>query len=129
MSRSPQRTVLEYAVFVMSLLVVGGSAAYLIYTGLTGPPGAAVIRPEIQWDQAESSGGRYNLPLLIHNEGGRTITDLQIEIRQEAEAGPFEAVFSLPLLPHGSSRQLVVALPAPPLPDEVSVVVLGYRVE
>lgn len=124
-----RRNLIEYVVFGLSLAIVLGSAGFLLYSGLTGPEGAAVLDREVRWREVQVNAGRYDTPIVVRNSGDRTVIDLQLEVIQEGAGSTFTVGFELPYLPHGSSRRLVASLPAPPQPDDVTVQVLGYRLE
>lgn len=118
---------LEWIVFAVSLVLVAGTLAYLIWDGATKseqPPFVAVeLGATIQ------EGDRYIIPVTLRNEGGQAAKAVTVEVAlmvdgQELEKGQIQVDY----LPRSSSRRgRVVFTEDPATADEIQTHVLGYE--
>ncbi|HLT20246.1 MAG TPA: hypothetical protein VKZ96_12365 [Thermomicrobiales bacterium] len=123
-----RKNALEWSIFAVSgvlLLLVFG---YLGYHALTSEDEPAEI--EIEVGVAHPQGGRYILPVSLHNRGGQSVEDVEIEISLLQGGVTTEtAAITMPFLPRLSTREGSVFFDSDPAQaDEIETLVIGYIV-
>lgn len=118
---------LEWVVFTVSLILVTGTLAFLIWDGATKseePPFVVVeLGPTIQ------ESGRYIIPVTLRNEGGQAAKAVTVEVvlmsgGQELETAEIQVDY----LPRSSTRKgRVVFTEDPASADKIQTHVLGYE--
>lgn len=117
---------LEWIVFTISLVVVGGTLGFLIWDAAQwkdSPPDLVV-----ELGAPEPKGQGWAVPVTVENRGGETAEGVNIEVilalpgGREEEAG-FEAAF----VPRGSQREGWVHFLNPPQAGRLRSRVTGYE--
>lgn len=117
------KNALEWAVFALSLLLVGAVLGFLGFDALSGRP--TPPRLEISLGEPMKAGNRVLVPVNVENRGRTTAGGVEIEVkrRNSDETGHF----SLPHLPRGGQRSGWVSFAAPLQKSDLDAQVLGYE--
>ncbi|NYZ11760.1 TIGR02588 family protein [Azospirillum sp. RWY-5-1] len=117
---------LEWIVAAIGLLLVSGSIAYLIHTGLTkdGTPPDVVVSV----DQVLPGEQGFRVLLSARNSGGRTAEEVEIEGRLTDGGRTIEtSAVTLDFLPAESRRKATIAFRNDPRRYQLELRALGYR--
>jgi len=120
--RPPQKNGVEWAVFAVSLLLVGGLLVYLVaesFTGSGDPPRlvAAAGRPELRAD-------RLVVPVSVTNNGDAPVENVLVAVTLPG-AEPVE--LTIPRLAHHERAEAEVSFePTADDPGQPTARVLGY---
>jgi uncharacterized protein (TIGR02588 family) len=129
MSKSTEKPVqtgknaLEWAVFALSLLLVGAVLSFLGYDALSGrqtPP-----RIEISLGEPMKAANRVLVPIRVENRGRTTAGGVEIEVTRRGSDETSH--FSLSHLPRGGTRHGWVSFEAPLRKSDLDAQVLGYE--
>jgi uncharacterized protein (TIGR02588 family) len=118
---------LEWAVFVVGLVLVLSALVYLAYDGAT--LGDAPPRLEVRTGTPEQQPHSYVVPVSVINHGDQTAEGVQIEVillqgGEEKERSEFSVAF----VPRGSTREGWVAFQTDPrAAEQIKARVLGYE--
>lgn len=84
------RKVAEWVTLGLSVVIVTGLAGYILYQALRedAPYIPAEVRPLM--DQVGREGGKYFLPVEVHNRGRRTLRDFRAELTYRTTDGKQE---------------------------------------
>ncbi len=95
----PRKNALEWNVFAVSLLLVGGVVGYLVVRSFqehNAPPHLSVFlgTPQVH-------NGRYALPVRVHNAGNQTAAQVEIVVTSGSE----RTTLTLQYVPRHSARE------------------------
>lgn len=97
-----ERSIAEWTTLGISLTIVIGIVALVTWLHLTGNKHPATIVVEPQMDQVRKEESGYYLPVLVRNEGGATVEDVQIVAELDMGSGePETADFVVSFLSGG----------------------------
>lgn len=116
---------LEWLVFAVGLLLVGGTLGFLLYDAST----AENLPPEIhvRLGTPEGRPGYYAVPVTAWNQGSETAESVRIEVVLGGEGGE-RAELEFPFLPGGGRREgWVTFTDDPGRTDTLQARVLGYK--
>jgi len=118
---------LEWTVFVIGLILVGGTLAYLSYDALTA--GKAPPNLQVVLGKPEPRAGHFIVPVTVINRGDQTSEDARIEVRlYDQGAGLERAELEFPFVPRHARREGWVSFQMNPATAEhLQARVLGYR--
>ena len=126
MMKLPQKNWLEWSVFAVSLLLVVGVFAYLVYDAATlgdRPPSI-----EVQLGAPEQRADAYAVPVSVTNQGDQTAEGVIVEVVLERGAEQEQAQFEIAFVPRGSTRNGWVTFQTDPRSaDQVTGRVLGFE--
>lgn len=105
-SRGPRRLA-EWVSFAVSLALVLGVVAHLLWRMREPVTEAVSARVTPQLAQVSEQSGRFVLPLAIENPGARTVRDLQVRIEYRGARGATESMELLIDYVGQASEQLV----------------------
>ncbi len=124
--KKPEKNWLEWLIFVVSLSLVFGIAAVLIYQHLS--LGEKPPDPQVQLGPPEAHEGYFAVPVMVANRGDETIENVHLEVSlQLAEGESEKGEFDLPYLPRHSTRQAWVTFRHDPREGKLESRVLGYQ--
>lgn len=121
----PDKNVLEWTVFGVSLVLVLATFGYLVRKALTeddGPPEVVVVLGE-----PRTGAGGHMVPVTAENRGGETAEEVQITVRLDARGGEEEAVLVVPYLPRESRRSGWVTFQGDPRAGVLRVAGVAYQ--
>ena len=127
MKKKLEKNWLEWAVFIIGLILVISALGYLAYDGAT--LGDAPPRLEVRTGTPQQHPSNYIIPVSITNHGDQTAEGVQIEVvllsgGEEKERGEFTVAF----VPRGSTREGYVAFQTDPrAAEQIKARVLGYE--
>ena len=123
----PQKNRLEWAVFVIGLVLVVAVLAYLAYDGLT--MGDAPPSIEVRLGSPEPRPHNFIVPVIVINHGDMTAEGVHVEVVIEAEGGDERerGEFQVAFLPRHARREGWVAFQTDPRPFQLKARVLGYE--
>jgi uncharacterized protein (TIGR02588 family) len=90
-SRGPRRLA-EWVSFGVSLALVLGVVAHLVWRLREPVTERVSARVTAQLDRVTEQSGRFVLPIAIENPGGRTVRDLQVRIEYRGDRGATESM-------------------------------------
>jgi uncharacterized protein (TIGR02588 family) len=120
-----QKNALEWSVFAVSLALIGGVVAALLYAQFTShdrPPSvhAALGTPT-------RAGDGFAVPLEVRNEGDATAAEVEIEVTLTSGDAVERSTAVLAFVPHGSTRRAWVGFRHDPSRGRLHARVVGYR--
>jgi uncharacterized protein (TIGR02588 family) len=74
------RALAEWVTLSLSIAVVTGLAAYLVYHALRRDTPYVPVEARPLMDEVAVAGGRHILPVEVHNASGRTLKDVTVEV-------------------------------------------------
>ena len=120
---------LEWIVFAVSLVLVGGTLGFLAWDAVQGEWGEdspAALSVEI--GRPEPRGGVWAVPVTVRNGGDATAEGVQVEVTLEAPgAEPERAGFEALFVPRRSKREGWVTFRTDPSRGRLSGRVAGYE--
>ena len=96
------RTFAEWTTLAISVVILLGTLGLISWLHFTEntDPANVTVEPQLDLLRQESSG--YYLPVIVHNEGGETIRDVQIQAELLTDSGePESADFTINFLVGG----------------------------
>ena len=123
--KRPHKNPLEWLVFAASLLVIGGVVAALVYSGRS--TGSRPAHLEVFLGDSRPAAGRFFVPVVVENRGGKAAAGVRVEIVLESGNGAERAGFELPYAPAGSMRRGEVVLDTDPRDGRISGRVVGFE--
>ena len=132
-SGAAQKNWLEWSVFALSLLLVGGTLVYLAREALTlddVPPKIVLTLGKPRPLDASPGGSKsFILPVKAANHGQQTAegVHVQVEMRRAGEE-PQTADFEIEFLPRDSEREGWVGFKGEPEGIKLDARVLGYEI-
>ncbi len=121
-----KKNMLEWVVFAVSLVLVGGTVAYLGYAGWTmgqQPPSI-----EVRLGTAEQHVQSYVLPVTVFNHGDETAASLRVEVVLVSGSGKEErGELDIPFVPRHAKREGWVTFEQDPRSGQLKARVLGYE--
>jgi uncharacterized protein (TIGR02588 family) len=121
--RSHGKNALEWTIFGLSVLLVGGMLAYLALEAISGvalPP-----RLEISLGVPVKAGEHVLVPVTVKNKGEATAAGVEIEVKRRKSEET--AHFSFPYLPREGQRNGWVVFDAPLDKRDLKASILGYE--
>lgn len=123
--RVPQKNALEWAVFVLSLVLVMGTLGYLIFSAVTYEKTSPTL--SVSLAKPQSSASQFRVPVIISNDGDQTAKGVQIEVTLNENAPNEEkANFTVDYVPRHSKRTGAVVFKSDPRIGKLQARVLGY---
>jgi uncharacterized protein (TIGR02588 family) len=124
----PDKNWLEWLVFSAGLLLLLGTCGYLISQSLHR--GAEPASLSVELGESSAPGGadpaHYVVPLTVRNDGGRTATEVGVEVEMRYHGLVERRELTFDFVPRGSTRSGAVTFEHPPDPDTLAARVLGY---
>lgn len=122
-----KKNALEWAVFAVSLVLVGAVLGYLIYVEATGGEAPPVI--DVQLGTTERQGERYVIPVTVENHGDQVAENVTVEVELVLPSGePETGSIDIDFLPRDSKRNgWVTFLSDPEDATEIVIRVPGYK--
>jgi uncharacterized protein (TIGR02588 family) len=121
------RTLAEWITFAISLgivlLVIAGVVATMITAG--DRPPAITVQPRLEQVRAEA--GRFYLPLVVRNEGGRSVEEVRIVVTHGSGSDSSEAEVVIDLLAAGETADATVSFSRDPRQGSLSAEVRSFR--
>jgi len=102
-----ERTPLEWALLVVSLVATLVVVGVLVVSGLTGPRGPADLRVTVA-DTGESASGGRPLEVIVANVGGTSAENVIVEIT----VGDVTREVNVDLVAKGDTESATVVVPA-----------------
>ena len=99
----PKR-VAEALTLGLSLLLVGGLAAYLALQGRRPTSDFVDVRSRVMWENAQRKGGRTILPIEVENRGSATLSEVQLRVSFQEDGREQEREVMFPYVAGGSKR-------------------------
>jgi uncharacterized protein (TIGR02588 family) len=125
--RAEGRSSAEWITLAMSSLIVLGLIALTTYFYLTGSTAPAMLEVEPRIAETYQAGGRFYLPVTVHNSGGATGEEIRIRVTAIGSSGPQEtAEFQVQFLAGGGSSKAVVSFASDPRQSQVSGAAISY---
>ena len=117
---------LEWIVFAVSLVLVGGTLGFLAWDALQGEDSPAALSVEL--GRPEPRGGAWAVPVTVRNQGDVTAEGVKVEVTLETpgmapETADFEAAF----VPRRSQREGWVTFRNDPSRGRLSARAAGYE--
>lgn len=117
---------LEWIVFAVSLVLVGGTLGFLAWDALQGEDSPAALSVEL--GRPEPRDGGWAVPVTVRNRGDITAEGVKVEVTLETpgmapETADFEAAF----VPRRSKREGWVTFRSDPSRGRLSGRVPGYE--
>ena len=122
----PDKNVLEWTVFGVSLVLVVGTFGYLVRESLTaaqGPPEVVIALGE-----PRNGAGGHMVRVTAENRGGETAEEVRIAVRLRTREDDEEAVLVVPYLPRDASRSGWVTFRNDPRAGTLRVAGVAYQV-
>lgn len=117
----------EWITLAISSLIVVGLIALTTYFYLTDTKAPAVVEVEPRLAEVYQAGGRYYLPVTVHNTGGETGEEVRVRVSLTDRSGRQEAVeIMVAFLAGGGSSRAVAAFGGDPREGQVEAVVVSY---
>jgi uncharacterized protein (TIGR02588 family) len=121
-----EKNALEWIVFGLSLLLIGGTVTLLVRDGLSAKGGPADLRVSI--GKAERTSGGFAVPVNVANVGDTAAEEARIELLLIAEGKEVEASeMTFAFLPRGSDRDGRVVFHRDPACCRVVVGAMSYE--
>ena len=128
-ARGPRRLA-EWVSFAVSLALVLGVVAHLLWRMREPVTEVVSARVTPQLAQVSEQSGRFVLPLAIENPGARTVRDLQVRVNYRGARGATESMELLIDSVGQSSEQLVyIYFDDDPRSLSVRAEPISYRVD
>lgn len=128
MSEKVKKNWLEWGVFGVSLVLVLGTLAYLVYDATTMGDQPPLI--EAQLGAPQQQAGEFAVPVTLINRGDQTAAGVMVEVTLEGNDATTEierGEFSVPFLPRGATREGRVSFRTDPRTGQLKARVLGYE--
>lgn len=117
------RSPAEWVTFAVALVVIGIVVALVaVEIPKSKTPPAPVAEPGV----IEARGDRYVVPVLVHNRGQRTATDVQVQATLTVDGEEHEGDLLVDFLSGGESEELEFVFEDDPTDGELEVRVTGY---
>ena len=116
---------LEWAVFGVGLVLVGGVLGFLAYDGATAGGDPAEFQIELL--RPERRGDGFHVPVRLMNRGGETAEGVHVEVVLEAAGQTERGEFVVAFLPRGGTREASVTFTTDPAAGTLRARVLGYE--
>ena len=117
---------LEWIVFAVSLVLVGGTLGFLAWDALQGEDSPAALSVEL--GRPEPRDGAWAVPVTVRNRGDMTAEGVKVEVTLESPGmAPETAEFEAAFVPRRSKREGWVAFRSDPSRGRLSGRVLGYE--
>lgn len=124
------RTVAEWISLGISILLILGMAAYLVYQGLQPHPPYLPIAVRPLWSQMEHGGGRYLLPLEVKNQGRRTARQLVVEVESTGPEGkPEKREITVDYLGERSTQKVYLSFDRDPRQAQLKAAPSYYQLQ
>lgn len=123
------RTIAEWTTLGISLTIVIGIVALVTWLHLTGNehPATIVVEPLMEQVRVEESG--YYLPVVVRNEGGATVEDVQIVAELDMGSGePETADFVISFLSGGEQIDGVFVFQDDPAHGDLTTSAASFKV-
>jgi len=122
---------LEWGVFGVSLVLVLGTLAYLVYEATTMGNQPPIIEAQLGAPQPQQQAGGFAVPVTLINRGDQTAAGVMVEVTLEGDSGAAaeteRSEFSIPFLPRGATREGRVSFRTDPRLGRLQARVLGYE--
>jgi uncharacterized protein (TIGR02588 family) len=120
----PQKNLLEWTVFVVSLLLVVGTLSYLAYDAavLGDAPPTMVVR----LGSPERRGEHFVVPIAVTNQGDQTAEDVLVEVVLAGVGAEQRSALEIAFLPRGATHEGWAAFRLDPRDGELTGRVVGY---
>ena len=120
------RNWLEWAILVISVVLVVGLVGYLLVSGFTNG-GPAIIRLEVATAEATNGpDGGWLVPLTVRNEGGQAAVSIVIEGTAIVAGAEQSSALTVDVLAADSEVELILGFSGRP-EGEVRVRVVGFE--
>jgi uncharacterized protein (TIGR02588 family) len=116
---------LEWAVFLVSLVLVLSVVGYLLYDAATAGTQEAEI--EVSLGAPTASGAGFAVPVRVSNRGGQTAEGVHVEVLLRHAGGEERGEFVIAFVPRRSSREGFVTFQADPRRGQMEARVSGYE--
>jgi uncharacterized protein (TIGR02588 family) len=121
-----KRNWLEWAILVISVVLVVALVGYLLVSGLANDR-PAVIRPEVTpAEAADGPDGGWLVPLTVRNEGGKAAVSIVIEGTATVAGTEESSELTVDLLAADSEVELILGFSGRP-EGEIQVRVVGFE--
>jgi uncharacterized protein (TIGR02588 family) len=124
--KAPRKNALEWAVFFVSLVLIGAVVAALVMFEVqrTDTPPAL----HVSVDGGRRAGDGYAVRVVVENRGGRTAANVSVEVAIEGSANAERGELVLPFVPHGARRNGEVMFTREPPAGALRARILGYEI-
>ena len=124
--KKPKKNPLEWAVFVVSAILVLGLLAVLVRAAFDRTSGPADLRVELGTPQRQ--GSSFRVPVSVRNEGGTTAEEAKVEVvLRSGETEVESAELLLGFVPAGSDRKGSVIFTRDPSCCEMTARPVGFE--
>jgi uncharacterized protein (TIGR02588 family) len=123
--KRPRKNPLEWLVFAVSLVVIGGIVVLLVAAGRSTADQPARLDVFLGEPRPEAAG--FSVPVVVENRGGKAAAGVRVEVVLEAGGVSERAGFELPFSPAGSLRRGEVVLAANPRDGRIEARVVGFE--
>ena len=98
----PQRSIAEWTTLAISVAILVGILGLISWLHFNGDNQPPIVTVEPRLDQVRQEESGYYLPVVVRNEGGATIEDVQVQAELDSGSGsPETADFTITFLVGG----------------------------
>lgn len=116
---------MEWVVFALSALLIGGVVGFLLYESVI--IGDAPPDIQLRVGEPEQRPGYFAVPIEARNEGDHTAQGVHVEVILRAEGKEERSDFAIQFLPRRGARQSWVTFKSDPRAGALEARVLGYE--
>jgi uncharacterized protein (TIGR02588 family) len=127
-SRGPRRLA-EWVSFAISLSLVLGVAAHLLWRMREPVTELVSARVTPQLDHVTEQSGRFLLPIAIENPSGRTVRDLQVRIEYRGARGTESMDLLIDYIGQSSEQVVYTYFRKDPRTLSIHAEAISYRVD
>jgi uncharacterized protein (TIGR02588 family) len=124
---SQARTAAEWVTLGISSLIVVGLFALVTYFHLTASSDPVIVEVQPRATETYQAGGRFYLPITVHNRGGETGEEVKVRVTLTSTDGHQEtAELQVQFLAGGGASRAVVSFTGDPRQGQVEAGVVSY---
>ena len=124
------RKLAEWVTMGVSVVLVLGTAGYLVYLGLRADPPLVPVEVNVMIDRAENKDGRYVVPIEVRNRGRRTVKNLEVRLTQlSADGRQVSSEITIDYLGEGATAKAYVYLNRDPRVARPEAEPFSYQLE
>lgn len=124
------RKLAEWVSLIVSALLILGVATVLAYKAMQPNERVVNVDATVQMEKIQASGGRFVLPVVLANKGGRTVRELTVEVSfQPEDAEPQTAEATIDYLGENSEEVIYFYFEEDPRGLQVEARPASYRLD
>jgi uncharacterized protein (TIGR02588 family) len=125
---SQQRSIAEWITLAVSLAIVIGIVTLITWLHFSGDDRPAMITVEPHMDQLRQEESGYYLPVMVRNDGGATVEDVQVQAELDMGSGePETADFTITFLVGGEQVEGTFIFQEDPSSGELTTSAGSYK--